>query len=301
MPVLLFCIAFGLSMDYEVFLMSRIREYWRKSDRTPFANTESVALGVAYTGRVITAAALIMSITFAALMAAQVGMTRMLGLGLTVAVLVDATLVRILLVPAFMRVLGRLNWWAPRPLARLHDWFGLSDTGRAGPPHAERVPELTRPDLVSPLPSTRYSCSGRVVVVRCCGAAFPMASSAGCLRGIADLAGGVANLAVHPAGDVAADPAAHVRRSPRGTSASTAKPSRSASTLSAITQPLRTPSTLFGRTLDIVRIEVLPRQHDEILRPAAHVDAPLLVEVAEIAGVEPAVIAREGHDAASVR
>jgi RND superfamily putative drug exporter len=143
MPVLLFCIAFGLSMDYEVFLMSRIGEYWRKSDRTPSANTESVALGVAYTGRVITAAALIMAITFAALMAAQVGMTRMLGLGLTVAVLVDATLVRILLVPAFMRIMGRLNWWAPRPLARLHDWFGLSDTGRAGPPHAERVPELT--------------------------------------------------------------------------------------------------------------------------------------------------------------
>ena len=73
-PVLLFCIAFGLSMDYEVFLISRIREYWLASDRTPAANDESVALGVAHTGRVITAAALLMSISFAALMAAQVSM-----------------------------------------------------------------------------------------------------------------------------------------------------------------------------------------------------------------------------------
>ena len=106
-PVLLFCIAFGLSMDYEVFLISRIREYWLGSDRTPAANDESVALGVAHTGRVITAAALLMSISFAALMAGQVSVVRMFGLGFTVAVLMDATLVRMLLVPAFMRVFGR--------------------------------------------------------------------------------------------------------------------------------------------------------------------------------------------------
>jgi RND superfamily putative drug exporter len=130
MPVLLFCIAFGLSMDYEVFLISRIREYWLQSDRTPAANNESVALGLAHTGRVITAAALVMSISFAALMAAQVTFMRMFGLGLTLAVLMDATLVRMLLVPAFMRVLGRLNWWAPGPLARLHDRLGLSETPR---------------------------------------------------------------------------------------------------------------------------------------------------------------------------
>lgn len=144
MPVLLFCIAFGLSMDYEVFLVSRIGEYWQKSDRTQLANIESVALGVARTGRVITAAALIMSITFAALMAAQVAMTRMFGLGLTVAVLVDATLVRMLLVPAIMRVMGRLNWWAPEPLARLRARFGLSDTARFAPSHAETVATLSQ-------------------------------------------------------------------------------------------------------------------------------------------------------------
>lgn len=127
LPVLLFCIAFGLSMDYEVFLISRIREYWLTSHRGWGANEQSVALGVAHTGRVITAAALIMTISFAALMAAKVSFMRLFGFGLSVAVLADATLVRMLLVPAFMRVLGKANWWAPKPLARLHERFGLKD------------------------------------------------------------------------------------------------------------------------------------------------------------------------------
>nr|CRL74677.1 putative RND superfamily drug exporter [Mycolicibacter nonchromogenicus] len=138
LPVLLFCIAFGLSMDYEVFLVSRIREYWLESGR-PRAdgtemsprqrNDESVALGLARTGRVVTAAALLMSISFAALIAAQVAFMRMFGLGLTIAVLVDATLVRMLLVPAFMHLMGQWNWWAPAPLARLHERIGISESG----------------------------------------------------------------------------------------------------------------------------------------------------------------------------
>jgi uncharacterized membrane protein YdfJ with MMPL/SSD domain len=127
-PVLLFCIAFGLSMDYEVFLVSRIREYWLASSRTSQANDESVALGVARTGRVITAAAVVMSISFVALTASQVSFMRMFGLGLTLAVLMDATLVRTVLVPAFMHVLGRFNWWAPQPLAWLHDRIGISES-----------------------------------------------------------------------------------------------------------------------------------------------------------------------------
>jgi RND superfamily putative drug exporter len=127
-PVLLFCIAFGLSMDYEVFLVSRIREYWLGSGRTAADNDESVALGLARTGRVVTAAALVMSISFAALTAAHVSIMRMFGVGLTLAVLMDATLVRTLLVPAFMHVLGRANWWAPRPLVWLRDRFALSKT-----------------------------------------------------------------------------------------------------------------------------------------------------------------------------
>jgi RND superfamily putative drug exporter len=136
-PALLFCIAFGLSMDYEVMLVSRIREYWLASYQTPADNDESVALGLAHTGRVITAAALIMSISFAALIAAQVSFMRMFGVGLTVAVLVDATLVRMLLVPAFMHVMGRLNWWAPKPLARLHDRLGISGSAHLPDASAE--------------------------------------------------------------------------------------------------------------------------------------------------------------------
>ncbi|CAN3130310.1 MMPL family transporter [Mycobacterium sp. smrl_JER01] len=142
-PVLLFCIAFGLSMDYEVFLISRIREYWLASGQaaegagapTPGERSdESVALGLARTGRVITAAALVMSISFAALIAAKVAFMRMFGVGLTMAILADATLVRMLLVPAFMHVLGRWNWWAPAPLVRLHERFGVSETPAAAPP-----------------------------------------------------------------------------------------------------------------------------------------------------------------------
>ncbi|MDS1112437.1 MMPL family transporter [Gordonia westfalica] len=131
MPVLLFCVAFGLSMDYEVFLLGRVREEWLKSDRTREASDHAVALGLARTGRVITAAALLMSIVFAAIAASEVSFMRMFGVGLALAVLMDATLIRMFLVPAFMRLAGRANWWAPAPLRRFHDRFGL----------AEEVPE----------------------------------------------------------------------------------------------------------------------------------------------------------------
>jgi len=146
-PLLMFCIAFGLSMDYEVFLVSRIREYWLKSGRTRadgvlvaprVRNDESVALGLARTGRVVTAAAMLMAISFAALIAAQVAFMRMFGVGLTLAVLADATLVRMLLVPAFMHLLGRWSWWAPKPLARLHERIGISEAGDDDAPAAER-------------------------------------------------------------------------------------------------------------------------------------------------------------------
>jgi RND superfamily putative drug exporter len=131
LPVMLFCMAFGLSMDYEVFLIARIREFWlaSKSTSPPGDNDESVALGVAHTGRVITAAALVMAINFGALMVSQVALMRTMGMAMALAVLVDATLVRMVLVPAFMHVLGRWNWWAPRPLVRLHDRIGFSESG----------------------------------------------------------------------------------------------------------------------------------------------------------------------------
>jgi RND superfamily putative drug exporter len=131
LPVLMFCIAFGLSMDYEVFLLSRIREYWLDSGRTSHDSDESVALGLARTGRVVTAAALLMTISFAALLTSQVSFVKMLGLGLAIAVLVDATIVRVLLLPALMRLLGRLNWWAPASLTRLHQRIGLAEGRRS--------------------------------------------------------------------------------------------------------------------------------------------------------------------------
>ncbi|WP_254657621.1 MMPL family transporter [Tsukamurella pulmonis] len=112
MPVLMFCIAFGLSMDYEVFLLSRIREEWRKlpgADRA--ANDEAVARGIASTARVVTAAALLMAVVFAAIGFSEVSFMRMLGVGLAIAVLLDATLVRLVLLPAFMRIAGTANWW----------------------------------------------------------------------------------------------------------------------------------------------------------------------------------------------
>ncbi len=138
-PVLLFCIAFGLAMDYEVFLVSRIHEYWLASQAirdTPataaearHATDESTALGIAGIGRVVTTAALVMAISFAALIPAHVSFMRMLGLGLTLGVLVDATLVRMVLVPAFIHFLGHWTWWAPRWLAWLRD---RSATGEGG-------------------------------------------------------------------------------------------------------------------------------------------------------------------------
>ena len=147
-PVLLFCIAFGLSMDYEVFLVSRIREFWLASGRTRADNDESIALGLARTGRVITAAALVMSISFAALTAAHVSFMRMFGLGLTLAVLVDATLVRMVLVPAFIHLLGTWNWWAPKPLVWLHERFGLNHA------HPDRKSERTHAPDQHPKPTT---------------------------------------------------------------------------------------------------------------------------------------------------
>jgi RND superfamily putative drug exporter len=127
MPPLMFCLAFGLSMDYEVFLLSRIREEWLASGRTTADNTRAVALGLGRTGRIVTAAALLMAIVFAAIAGSSVSFMMLFGTGLTLAVVMDATIVRGILVPAFMRLAGRWNWWAPAPLARLHARIGLSE------------------------------------------------------------------------------------------------------------------------------------------------------------------------------
>ena len=133
MPILMFCIAFGLSMDYEVFLLSRIKE---EHDRTG-DNTSSVALGLEHTGRIVTAAAILIAVVFVAFATAGVSFMKMFGLGLALAVLVDAFLIRATLVPAFMRLAGEANWWAPAFLRRVHARYGLSETE---PPAPSSVP-----------------------------------------------------------------------------------------------------------------------------------------------------------------
>ena len=124
-PVILFSIVFGLSMDYEVLLVSRMHEeYVRLGD-----NTAAVASGLERTGRLITGAAAIMFTVFMAFGLAEVVIIKAIGIGLAIAVAIDATIVRSLVVPAVMRLLGDLNWWAPKPLRRFYDWIGLGDLG----------------------------------------------------------------------------------------------------------------------------------------------------------------------------
>ena len=121
--ILMFCIAFGLSMDYEVFLLSRIKE---EHDITG-DNDGSVAVGLERTGRIVTAAAALISIVFIAMLSSGVSFIKLFGMGLSLAVIMDATLVRAFLVPAFMKMMGGANWWAPPALRRFHNRFGISE------------------------------------------------------------------------------------------------------------------------------------------------------------------------------
>ncbi len=122
-PILMFCIAFGLSMDYEVFLLSRIKEEY---DRTR-DNTASVAMGLERTGRIVTAAAVLISVVMLATATSGVTFIKLFGIGLALAVLMDAFVIRGTLVPAFMRLAGRANWWAPASLRGLHERFGIGE------------------------------------------------------------------------------------------------------------------------------------------------------------------------------
>jgi RND superfamily putative drug exporter len=128
-PILMLALAFGLSMDYEVFLLSRVREQW---DRTG-DNTAAVAGGLQRTGRIITSAAVLLVVVIGAFSTSGIVFIKMIGVGMIIAILVDATIVRALLVPATMRLLGRANWWAPAPLARFWQRWGLRETDEAPP------------------------------------------------------------------------------------------------------------------------------------------------------------------------
>ncbi|MFI2189708.1 MMPL family transporter [Streptomyces sioyaensis] len=141
MPVLMFCAAFGLSMDYELFLVSRIREEYLISKD----NNAAVVEGIKKTGAVFTSAALLLAVVFAGLIASKVSIIKMAGLGIVLAILMDAIVIRSLLVPALMGMMGKANWWAPGFLRRLHSKVNLSEvtdpeepTGEYPPTHPKR-------------------------------------------------------------------------------------------------------------------------------------------------------------------
>jgi putative drug exporter of the RND superfamily len=122
-PIVMFCVAFGLSTDYELFLLSRIKE-----ERDGGAsNAVAVARGLQRSGPVVTNAAALFIVVMLALVASPLGVVKVLGVGLALAVFLDATLIRAVLVPAFMKLAGTANWWAPRWLVRLHGRFGLAE------------------------------------------------------------------------------------------------------------------------------------------------------------------------------
>jgi uncharacterized membrane protein YdfJ with MMPL/SSD domain len=130
--ILLFAVAFGLSTDYGVFLLSRIKE--ARDAGVP--NSEAVAIGLERTGRIVTAAALLFAVAIGAFATSRIVFIKELGIGSALAVLIDASIVRALLVPSLMALLGSANWWAPGPLRRLHDRFGWRDDGSARTPTA---------------------------------------------------------------------------------------------------------------------------------------------------------------------
>jgi RND superfamily putative drug exporter len=149
-PVLIFVFAFGLSMDYEVFLLSRIKEAWNQTGD----NDRAVALGLQRTGRIVTSAAMLIVVVFLGFAAGELLTIKEIGIGMAIAVILDATVVRMLLVPATMKLMGRWNWWAPPAMRRLHQRFGLLEElpaaaapGRGRPGGAE--PE----ERVSPQPA----------------------------------------------------------------------------------------------------------------------------------------------------
>lgn len=136
--MVIFVFAFGLSMDYETFLLARIKEEYDRG----ISNDAAVRLGLQRTGKIITSAAVAMVIVFSCFVLGDIGTVEQIGFGLVVAVLVDATIVRCLLVPATMTLLGRANWWAPRPLKKVYDRFGLREAPSAPVPASTPEPAV---------------------------------------------------------------------------------------------------------------------------------------------------------------
>ena len=138
MPILMFAVAFGLSTDYAVFLLSRIKE----ARDAGASDSECVAIGLERTGRIVTAAALLFAVAMLAFATSKIIFIKENGVGTALAVLIDASIVRALLVPALMELLGKWNWWAPAPLRRLHERIGISEEpadGESGEPEPARA------------------------------------------------------------------------------------------------------------------------------------------------------------------
>jgi RND superfamily putative drug exporter len=140
-PILIVAIAFGLSTDYGIMLMGRIREERQKG----LSNRDSVAVGIQRTGRVVTAAALLLSIALGAFATSEIIFIKQIGVGAVAAVLIDATIVRALLVPSLMALLGSWNWWAPRWMRWLHDRIGVREV------HGVELPAALEPPIHRPV------------------------------------------------------------------------------------------------------------------------------------------------------
>lgn len=138
-PILMFCVAFGLSMDYEVFLLARIKEEYDLTDD----NEHAIRVGIGQTGPVVTAAAVLLAMVFIAIATSGIVMVKMIGLGLGLAVVTDAFLVRATITPALMKLAGRANWWAPAPLRRFHLRWGIWETDPVVVPGSDQTEALT--------------------------------------------------------------------------------------------------------------------------------------------------------------
>ncbi|HEU4398310.1 MAG TPA: MMPL family transporter, partial [Actinomycetota bacterium] len=148
-PVLIFVFAFGLSMDYEVFLLSRIKEAWDQTGD----NDRAVALGLQRTGRIVTSAAMLIVVVFLGFAAGELLTIKEVGVGMAIAVILDATVVRVLLVPATMKLMGRWNWWAPPALRRFHERFGLLEEVPAPATLGDRAAGAELVERISPQPA----------------------------------------------------------------------------------------------------------------------------------------------------
>ena len=158
-PLLLFALGFGLATDYGVFLLSRIKE----AREAGASDSEAVSIGLERTGRIVTAAALLFAVAVGAFVTSEIAFIKQIGLGVALVVLIDATIIRALLVPSLMQLLGKWNWWAPAPLARVYERFGVSETL---PPEPAPAPAFAASVPVGAVAASETEAETRVEALR---------------------------------------------------------------------------------------------------------------------------------------